>query len=142
MQTNIHELGTIALNRLPIKIFILNNSGYLSIRISENTFFHGRLIGESNNTGLGFPVTYKIAAAYGINYFSADNNTKLKDIIPKVLDCPGPVLCEIACQKNQIIAPMVSSKRLADGTMISAPIDDMYPFLDKKELERIKIDLR
>ncbi len=100
LQTNIHELGTIALNRLPIKIFILNNSGYLSIRISENTFFHGRLIGESNNTGLGFPVTSKIAAAYGINYFFAGNNNKLKDVIPKVLDCPGPVLCEIACQKN------------------------------------------
>lgn len=142
LQTNIHELGTIAVNSLPIKIFVLNNGGYLSIRITQKTYFEERYIGESKKTGLGFPDLKKIADAYGLTYYVAKDNTSLKKVLPELFRHKGPLLCEIICKKWQTVAPTVTSKTLPDGTMISTPIDDMFPFLSKEEMTSIRNDLK
>ncbi len=141
LQTNIHELGTIVANKLPVKIFVLNNGGYLSIRVTQKTFFGERYIGESKETGLGLPVLSKIADAYGMKYVYAKDNKTLKKVLPQIFDSEGPLLCEIACKKWQTVAPTVTSKQLPDGTMVSTPIDDMFPFLPAKEMEAIRRDL-
>ena len=141
LQINIQELQTIRHHRLPIKIFVISNKGYVSIRNTQQIYFGNRLIGESKKTGLSLPDISKIAYTYGIKYCEAKNNDELIKIIPKVLNSKGSVICEIACLTNQNIIPTVSSKRLADGTMVSAAIDDMYPFLSKKEIAKIKTDL-
>lgn len=142
MQTNIHELGTIAVNSLPIKIFVLNNDGYLSIRITQKTYFQERYIGESKKTGLGFPDLKKIAEAYGLTYCLAKDNTSLKKVLSELFKHKGPLLCEIICKKWQTVAPTVTSKTLPDGTMISTPIDDMFPFLSIEEMTAIRNDLK
>ncbi len=142
LQTNIHELGTIAVNSLPIKIFVLNNDGYLSIRITQKTYFEERYIGESKETGLGFPNLKKIADAYGLPYFLAKDNMTLKKVLPEIFSHSGPLLCEIKCKKWQTVAPTVTSKSLPDGTMVSTPIDDMFPFLSTAEMDTIRDDLK
>lgn len=141
-QTNIHELGTIAVNKLPVKIFVLNNGGYLSIRTTQKNYCEGRYIGESKETGLGFPDLAKIADAYGIKYFYAKDNKDLKKALPAIFEYKGPLLCEIACKKWQTVAPTVASKRLPDGTMVSTSIDNMSPFLPPEDFEKIKRSLQ
>lgn len=141
-QTNIHELGTIVTNKLPVKIFVLNNGGYLSIRTTQKNYFNQRFIGESKNTGLGFPDTGKIAQAYGLPFYQIKNARALNKIIPQVLRRKGPVLCEISCLKWQAVAPTVSSKRLPDGSMVSTAIDDMFPFLPDEEMKSIRESLK
>ena len=141
LQMNIHELATIAYHHLPIKIFVLNNEGYLSIRNTQNNFFNGRYIGESTKTGVSFPHLDKIAKSYDIKFFRANNNEELAKIIPLVLNYKGPVICETMCLEKQAIIPTVSSKQQPNGTIVSVPIDDMYPFLPKEEMENIKSNL-
>lgn len=132
-QMNIQELQTIIYNDLPIKIFVWNNDGYLSIRSTQRKFFEGRFIGTDSTSGVSFPVIEKIAAAYGIKYFRLDKSKGLAKDIKQVLDSPGPALCEVMCIRDQEIIPAVSSLRKDDGTMVSKPLEDMYPFLDRKE---------
>ncbi len=142
LQTNIHELQVISYHGLPIKIFVLNNKGYLSIRNTQAIYFKGRLFGESERTGLSLPDTSKIANAYGIKFYSVKNNDELKKIIPRVLEYNGPVICEINCPEYQQIIPTVTSRQQPDGTLVSASIDDMYPFLPKEEMAKIRHELR
>ncbi|MBU0618604.1 thiamine pyrophosphate-binding protein [Patescibacteria group bacterium] len=131
-QQNIQELQTVVHYKLPIKIFVINNDGYLSIRFTQKKFF-GRLIGESPSSGVSFPDTAKIARAYGIKYFRAAENSQLNKALSKTLNYPGPVICEIVTPKNQLIIPSVASVKRKDGTMISKPLEDMFPFLPRKE---------
>jgi acetolactate synthase-1/2/3 large subunit len=137
-QTNIHELQTIVYNKLPIKIFVLNNNGYLSIRNTQSLFLEKRLIGESESSGVSFPSTKKIAGAYGIKFTRISNSININNKLKKVLDSTGPEICEIICQTNHLIIPTVSSKKLPDGKLVSTSIDDMYPFLSEKEMKEIK----
>lgn len=140
LQMNIQELQTISHHKLPIKIFVISNKGYVSIRNTQQIYF-GRLIGESKKTGLSIPDISKIAGLYGIKFYKAKNSTDLIKVIPKVLNAAGPVICEISSLQNQNIMPTVTSKRLPDGRMVSAAIDDMYPFLPEKEMNKIREDL-
>lgn len=137
-QTNIHELQTIVHDKLPIKIFVLNNNGYLSIRNTQSTFLEKRLIGESKSSGVSFPSTMKIAGAYGIKFSRISNGNNISNKLSKVINSTGPEICEIICQTNQSIIPTVSSKKLPDGKFVSTSIDDMFPFLSEIEMKRIK----
>jgi acetolactate synthase-1/2/3 large subunit len=130
-QMNIQELQTMVHYNLPIKIFVWNNDGYLSIRATQSKFFKGRLIGTDKTCGISFPQVKKIAGAYGIKYYYSRHSKKLNDVIRKVLKEKGPVICEVVCQKDQEIIPTVSSVRREDGAMVSKPLEDMYPFLDR-----------
>ena len=138
-QLNIHELQTISHHRIPAKIFITNNRGYLAIRQTQRNFFSGRFIGEGLRSGVSFPDTEKIAKAYGIKFFRIENNRQLNQTIKKVFNYKGPVICEIICPKWQDILT-VSSKKLPNGQMTSLPIDDMYPFMSAEEMEEIRKD--
>jgi acetolactate synthase-1/2/3 large subunit len=132
-QTNIQELQTIVYNKLPIKIFVWNNNGYLSIRTTQRKFFEDRFIGTDEDSGVSFPNFRKIANAYGIKYFRTSKTKGLKQSIKRVLQYKGPVICEVMCKKWDAILPTIGSKKLPDGRLISRPLEDMYPFLDREE---------
>jgi acetolactate synthase-1/2/3 large subunit len=131
---NLQELQTIAYHRLPIKIFVLNNRGYLSIRSSQANFF-GRLVGESPDNGVGFPDFVAVATAFGIparRVASADFCTG----IDEMLAAEGPQLCDVILDASQGFEPRMSSRKLPDGSIVTPPLEDMFPFLDRDELER------
>lgn len=132
LQLNIQELQTIAHNKLPIKLFVLNNRGYLSIRLSQNNMFK-RLTGEGPQSGVSFPDIVKIANAYGIpaNRMGFDG---LKEGILSVLEEQGPMVCDVLLDPDQSFEPRIASKQLPDGRIVSSDLEDMFPFLDEKEL--------
>ena len=132
-QTNVQELQTIAHHKNPIKIFILNNDGYLSIRTTQRKFFDDRFVGTDKESGVSFPEIKKIAHAYGIKYFFLENNQDIKDNLKNVLDTDGPIICEVKCKKWDKVWPTIGSKKLKDGRMVSKPLEDMIPFLTRKE---------
>ncbi len=132
-QMNIQELQTLVHYKLPVKLFVWNNNGYLSIKTTQNKFFNGRLIGAESTSGVSFPDTKKIADAYGIRYFKAAKSSTLETDIKKVLAYDGPAICEVMCTENDMVVPTASSMKRDDGTMVSKPLEDMFPFLDRKE---------
>jgi acetolactate synthase-1/2/3 large subunit len=132
LQMNLQELQTIAHHRWPVKIFVLNNGGYLSIRNSQKNFF-GRLVGAGPDSGVSFPDSVKLAGAYGIAASTIDT----KDFVPHVaaaLKSEGPYLAEVILEREQSFEPRLSSKQQPDGTIVTAPLEDMFPFLDPAEL--------
>jgi len=133
IQMNLQELETIAHNRLPVKIVLLNNRGYLLIRHSQNNFMNGRLIGESVASGVSFPDMEKIARAYGIDFLRVSSLDELDDRLEELKAHNGPMIFEVMTPANQLLIPRVASKALPDGTMVSMPYDDMFPFLPRDE---------
>ncbi|MEE2769535.1 MAG: thiamine pyrophosphate-binding protein [Pseudomonadota bacterium] len=134
MQTNIQELQTISHHNLPIKLFVWNNNGYLSIRTTQKKFFEGREIGTDQESGISFPSLEKIAKAYNINYVNIADYEALTPSMSDIFKDDRPMLIEVICKKWQEIIPTVQSKKNKDGTLVSAPLEDMYPFLSHKEL--------
>lgn len=135
-QQNIQELQTVVEYELPIKLFVLNNGGYESIRTSQKNYFENRFLGEGNESGLSFPDTEKIATAYGIKFIKIKEYEELNTKINEVLNFEGPIICEVMIHRDQQIIPTVSSKVNEDGSMSSRPLEDMYPFLEKDEYKR------
>jgi acetolactate synthase-1/2/3 large subunit len=135
-QMNIQELQTVVHYDLPVKLFVWNNDGYLSIRATQSKFFEGRFIGTDKTSGVSLPDTEKIAKAYGMKYFRAADSASLDKVLDEVLAYPKSVLCEVMCLRDQEIVPTVASYRKDDGSMVSRPLEDMYPFLDREEFRR------
>ena len=135
LQMNLQELQTIRHNSMDIKVFVLNNDGYHSIRQTQISFFGEPLVGVNAQSGVSFPELEKIACAYGLPYFKIDKTELMDQIITRVLSKKGPVLCEVILDSTQPFEPKLSSRKLQDGTMISSSLEDMYPFLDRKEFE-------
>ncbi len=134
---NLQELQTIITNDLPIKIFLINNNGYHSIRITQTNLFNKNFVGIGPESGdLSFPEFKKIAEAFGYRYYSAHSNAELKKVVDEVLKTDGPVFTEIFTDTNQIWEPKSSAKRLEDGTLVSPPLEDLAPFLSKEELKK------
>lgn len=134
---NLQELQTILTNKLPIKIFLINNSGYHSIRITQTNLFDKRFVGiGSQSNDLSFPEYKKIAEAFGYNYFSARSNSEMKKAVDAALEEDGPVICEIFTGTDQFFEPKSSTKRLEDGTLVSPPLEDLAPFLSREELKK------
>jgi acetolactate synthase-1/2/3 large subunit len=132
IQLNIQELQTVYHHHLPVKIFVLNNDGYLSIRLSQGSFFK-RFVGESPRSGVSFPDMLKLAQAYGLPALRIEGK-QFEAMVDQALSSPGPFLCEVMLDPNQPFEPKVSSRQLPDGRMVSAPMEDLYPFLDRQEL--------
>lgn len=132
-QMNIQELQTIVHHQMPIKIFIWNNDGYLSIKSTQTKFFEARYVGTNKQNGLSCPSLEKIAYAYGLDYVKVENPKDLSAAIKYAMSKEGPVICEVICPEFQEVVPAVSSIKRSDGTMVSKPIEDMYPFLDRRE---------
>ena len=143
LQMNLQELQTIVQNRFPIKIFVINNEGYHSIRQTQMNFFGEPLVGVGPESGdLSFPDLEKLAWAYGIPYAVCRDSASLGEDIGRVLNQPGAVICQVFVTKKQYTQPKTASRRLPDGRMVSAPLEDMYPFLERGELkENMVIDL-
>lgn len=133
LQMNIQELQTLKHYDLPVKLFVWNNNGYLSIRASQNKLFNGRKIGTDSSNGVSFPNLEKIAWAYDLKYVCIPNTESLPDKLREVLDYDGPVVCEVMCIPDQPIVPAVESRIREDGTLVSCPLEDMSPFLPRDE---------
>lgn len=132
LQMNIQELQTVVQNGLPLKIIVLNNDGYLSIRTSQKNFFGGT-IGESQASGVSFPDYVKLAEAYGIPACRIAE-AGFVPALREALDAPGPALLEVMLDPAQGFEPRQSSRQLPDGRIVSAPLEDMFPFLERDEL--------
>ena len=135
IQMNLQELQTIIHNNMPIKIFLINNGGYHSIRQTQKTHFHEPLVGIGVDSGdLSFPSMEKLAWAYGYPYVAAHHNSELAGAVEQTLATDGPVICEIFVDMEQNFEPKAAAKMLADGTMVSVPLEDLAPFLPEEEL--------
>jgi len=133
LQMNIQELQTIVYHQLPIKLFVLDNRCYISIKQTQTNLFNSNFVGIDNASGVSFPNFSKIAEAYGLKTFIIKNNTEIDEVLAEVLKTKGPVVCHIHLMNDYIFSPKTSSKRLPDGRMISAPLEDMFPFLEREE---------
>jgi len=133
IQMNIQELQTIVHNKLPIKIFVLNNDGYLSIRQTQDSFFSGRYAGSSTEGGVSCPDIIKVAKAYGMKSARVTQHQNMNNTINEVLGMSGAVLCEVVTSPTQKFVPKMSSEKKPDGRLVSKPLEDMYPFLPREE---------
>ena len=134
IQMNVQELQTIVTHRLPIKIFVYNNEGYHSIRQTQRNYFPDNIVGCGKESGLGFPDFRKLADAYGLGYHRVESHSQMADGIRATLDAPGPQICEVLLDLGQPFAPKLSSRQLENGQMVSSPLEDLAPFLDRDEL--------
>jgi len=135
---NIQELATVAHNKLDMKLFILNNNGYLSIRQTQRNLFQPPFIGIDSESGVGFPDFGKLADAFGLKYFRIDKEDTADEILEAVLNSDGPCICEAVVDPDQNFEPKSSSKVLPDGRIVSPSLDDMAPFLDREEFDKIR----
>lgn len=134
IQMNLQELQTIIHHRMPIKIFMINNEGYHSIRQTQTNLFESHFVGIGpQSEDLSFPDMSKIAAAYGYPYFSCDSNDDLAEVLDKALGTSGPVFVEIFVSKEQNFEPKSATRREPDGMLFSPPLEDLGPFLDRDE---------
>ena len=133
IQMNIQELQTLLNYKLPVKLFVYNNGGYLSIKTTQCAFFNGRFMGSEAGSGVILPSFEKIAAAYGLPYFRLKNNQVLDAKLPEIFATEGPALVEVMLDPFEKLGPKAASKKLPDGTMVSAPLEDMAPFLPREE---------
>ncbi len=132
-QQNIQELSVVKHHNMPIKIFVMNNNGYFSIRQTQTKFFSSNFVGESVQSGIDFPDTKKIADAYGIEYHFIDNIEKLNNQLEYILNSEEPMVIEVKLLADQAIIPTNSAFIKPDGLMVSKPLEDMAPFLSRDE---------
>jgi acetolactate synthase I/II/III large subunit len=132
---NLQELQTIVGQAIPAKIFLYNNSGYHSIRQAQQAYLNGYSVGCGPDSGVTFPDFGKIAHAFGLHYVRTSDHADMAQAIRTTLASEGPAICEVIIDKTQNFAPKVSSKRLEDGSMVTAPMEDLAPFLPRAELE-------
>jgi acetolactate synthase-1/2/3 large subunit len=136
IQFNIQELMTVGLNKLNIKIFVLNNDGYQSIRATQTNHFGGHLVGADSSSGVGNPRFDSLATAYGLGYCRIENHDALGDALEACLAAQGPMICELNVSPAQPRSPRLMSRRTADGKMVSPALEDMYPFLPSEEVQQ------
>jgi len=130
---NIQELQTLVYNQIPVKLVVWNNDGYLSIRASQRKFFENS-IGTDSSNGVSFPDLEKISKAYGIKYVSIKTIDEMEEKLIEVYKVNEPVVCELFSIRDQEIIPAISSIKKDDGTLVSKPPEDMYPFLERRRI--------
>jgi len=135
LQHNIQELELLKRYQLPVKLFVLNNNAYASIRATQNRYFKGNLVACDPSSGLTLPDTIKVASAYGIEIFKLDSHRGIEDKLNTILSCDGPVVCEVKVDPDLLTQPKVSSQAESGGAMVSKPMEDLWPFLDRKEFK-------
>jgi acetolactate synthase-1/2/3 large subunit len=136
LQQNIQELQTLLHYNLPVKLFVLNNDGYLSIRASQKNYFKERYIGEGPRSGVSMPDTLKLCEAYNIPAARVSSLKDLDRAIRIAMEAPGPYVLDVITPREQLIIPTVSSVVNNDGTMSSRPLEDMAPFLARDEYKK------
>jgi acetolactate synthase-1/2/3 large subunit len=136
IQMNIQELQTIQNYNLPIKIFMFNNHGYLSIKITQKTFFDGHFVGSTPQSGIKLPNMTKIAQAYGYKTITINNNRELEKKLPEIMELQGTFFCELMLDPFEELEPKASSTKQNDGKIVSRPIEDLAPFLPRDEFQK------
>ena len=139
LQMNIQELQTVIHNKIPLKIFLLNNNGYLAISLMQDNLFKGNYIGSNPDSGVSNPNFIKLADAYGFKTYTFNNNTELENGIDEVLNVKGPTLCEIKMIENQLLIPRVQSSKDKNGKIISNSLENMFPYLSDEEMKEIML---
>lgn len=137
---NLQELATAAYNKLNLKLIILNNNGYLSIRQTQSNLFEPPFIGVDSKSGVGFPDFAKLSDSFGIPFFRIEKETECDEIIRAVLQSAGVCVCEVVVDPKQNFEPKSGSKVLPDGRIVSPSLDDMKPFLEKEVFEEINYE--
>ncbi len=133
---NLQELQTVLTNKLPVKIFLINNDGYHSIRQTQNNLFAGnKKVGIGPESGdLSFPEFKRLAEAFGYKYYQAHSNEEMKAVVDEALSLKGPCFVEVFVSPLQNFEPKSATKRLEDGTLVSPPLEDLAPFLPREEV--------
>lgn len=131
---NLQELQTISGNNFPIQIFILNNKGYHSIRQTQRSFFSDNIVGCGTDSGLSFPSFEKVALAFDFPYYHIKDHQELLKRLPEIVKLKGRFVCEVELDLEQHFSPKLTSKKLSDGSMVTSPLHDMWPFLSEEEL--------
>jgi acetolactate synthase-1/2/3 large subunit len=131
---NIQELETVRRLNLPIKFFVLNNGGYVSIQTTQKNYFDGNYVASTRESGLTLPDITAVARAFGIRAEHIVGHESIVEQVRDILEYEGPVVCEVLVSPAQSTAPRVTSARLSDGSMASMPMEDMWPLLDREEL--------
>ncbi len=140
IQMNLQELQTIIHHRMPIKIFLINNGGYHSIRQTQRNLFKEPLVGVGvDSHDLSFPDMEKLAAAYGYPYVAARHNEELAGAVEETLAMEGPAICEVFVTTDQNFEPKSSARRQPDGSLVSPPLEDLAPFLPDEEMDAMMI---
>lgn len=135
LMMSIHEMATLMHHKIPVKLFVLNNGGYLTIKQTQDLGFDGRYMGCDEDTGLSFPNLMEIAEAHSFKAVRLNSHLKLKEQIEDIMNHDGPVFCEIMMDPNQMQAPRALNRRSSDGTIIQTALEDSYPFLNPNEIE-------
>jgi len=130
---NSQELEVVRRLNLPVKFFVLNNQGYGSIRATQQNYFNGRFVASDASSGLTLPDICKIGRSYGIPSTSIKTNQELRKKVRSVLRSRGPAVCEVRISPDQVTAPKLYSMQRADGSIVSKPLEDLWPFLDRRE---------
>ena len=133
LMMNIQELATMACNKLPIKLIIFNNQGYVSIKQTQDGFFNSNYIGCNLDSGLSFPDFEKLSQAFGLKTMSITSNDEIDEKITYLLATNEPIVCNVKLNTDYTFKPKTSSEKKSDGRMISKPLEDLFPFLPRKE---------
>jgi acetolactate synthase I/II/III large subunit len=132
---NIQDLETVKRLSLPIKFFVLNNGGYVSIQTTQNNYCGGQHVGSSKSSGLTLPDIIAVSKAFGIPCLKMMNHQKIREQVREILENEGPFVCEVMVSAEQVTAPRISSRQREDGSMESMPMEDLWPFLDRTEFK-------
>jgi acetolactate synthase-1/2/3 large subunit len=132
-QMNVQELETVKRLNLPVKFFVLNNRGYGSIQTTQKNYFDGFFVGSNEESGMTLPDIIEVARAFGLKAASIVNHDNIREKVREIMSTEGPVVCEVMISSTQTTAPRISSYRKEDGTISSRPLEDMWPFLDRRE---------
>jgi acetolactate synthase-1/2/3 large subunit len=130
---NIQELETIRRLQLPIKFFVLNNDGYASIRASQKAYFGESKLGSDKSNGLTVPGLTQVGEAFGLSAAVIKNQENLRGDVRKVLEMKGPVVCDVNVVPDEMRAPRLQSYQKPDGSFVSKPLEDLFPFLSREE---------
>ena len=133
LQMNLQELQTIKNYDLPLKLFVYNNGGYLSIKLTQEAFFGGNFVGSEAGSGIVLPDLEKLAAAYGLPFARLSTTVEAENNLSEILSLKGPVIIEVMTDPFEELSPKASSKQLPDGRIVSAPLEDLSPFLPRDE---------
>jgi acetolactate synthase I/II/III large subunit len=133
---NIQELETMKRLNLNIKLFILNNQGYVSVRATQKNFFKSFFVGSTIESGLTLPDYVKVAEAHGIKAVRLSDHTELEEKLDEVINYQGPVLCELMVDPELVTQPRISNFQKEDGSFVSKPLEDLWPFLDREEFKK------
>ena len=134
LMLNLQELQTVAHYRLPIKLIIFNNDGYLMIKHTQDNLFSGRHVGVNRASGVSCPDFSAIARAFRLPAYQINTKEDFDRVMPELQAETGPAVCEVFMHPDQLYVPKLSLAPRADGSIVSPPLEDLSPLLPREEL--------